>query len=63
MSQANTFERGVVILRATFTARDDDVDVDLVGTGGLSRREAAKMLARLAASLAQAAAVEDEEEP
>ena len=53
---------GRVILVVKFTARDGDVDTEILGAG-VTRREAATMLAKLAAELAQAAAREDEDEP
>ena len=62
MSANGTDVVGTVLLRVTFTAREGDVDVE-IAAHGISRREAARMLAKLAAELAQAAAREDEEEP
>ena len=60
----NGTESGVVLLRATFTVGPSgDVAVDLVGHAAITRREAAEMLAKLAAELAQKAAIEDEGEP
>ena len=62
MTTTNAEEPGRVILRVTFTAREGDVDADIVGAG-VSRRDAAQMLAKLAAELAQSAAREDEVDP
>lgn len=52
---------GSLLLRVEFTLQvGGDVDVTMAGQG-VSRREAAQMLAKLAAELAQAAAREEPE--